>query len=107
VFRACSASETLRLVRMFEFDLLLAGLEHQDVEPWALLASVRHEHRGQKWAMFSSAISDAQEVRARALGAVGVFDALPPTRVLLELITALRRRASVRPGGVALACRVT
>jgi hypothetical protein len=100
--KAWSGREAICRMRMLEWDLVLAGERLPDMSVWQFVARVRAACSGQRWALVctsphSSPISAPDEVRARSMGALTVFDAVPDCAQLYEVARSLlrtkRRRA--------------
>jgi hypothetical protein len=74
-FHADSGKKALELLRMLHFDLLVTGDQLPDMPVSHFIRRVRGAWPWQKWAMVGSAITTQDEIAARTLGAVAVFDA--------------------------------
>jgi CheY-like chemotaxis protein len=76
-FHADSGKKALELLRMLHFDLLVTGDHLPDMPVSHLIRRVRAAWPWQKWAMVGSSLTTQDEIVARTLGAVAVFDAPP------------------------------
>ena len=96
---ARSGQEALRLIRGSECDLLLAGDRLPDMSVWTLAARVRAGRPGQRWALVRTTLTvdDSDEIQARSLGALLVFDRVPDGARLHELARSLRHCARDPP----------
>jgi DNA-binding NarL/FixJ family response regulator len=74
-FHADSAKKALELLRMLRFDLLVTGDRLPDMPVGQFIRRVRVAWPWQKWAMVGSVLSARDEIAARTLGAMAVFDA--------------------------------
>jgi len=75
LFLVDSGKKALELMRMFRFDLLVTGDVLPDMPVSHLLRRVRAAWPWQKWAIVGSSITTQDEIAARTLGALAVFDA--------------------------------
>jgi CheY-like chemotaxis protein len=76
-FHADSGKKALELLRMLHFDLLVTGDHLPDMPVSHLIRRIRAAWPWQKWAMVGSSLTTQDEIVARTLGAVAVFDAPP------------------------------
>lgn len=92
-----SGRDAIAALRMLRFDLLLAGHGITDMSVWSLMERVRTGWPRQHWALVSEHL-DADEVRARSLGALCVFAEAPSLEELETFADALQTRpvAAVR-----------
>src|SRR5688572_17005400 len=74
---AGTARETLAIMRLANVDLLLAGTRIPDMSIWAMIRRVRASRPGQRWAMVGADVTVTDEIQARSLGVVAMFDATP------------------------------
>jgi hypothetical protein len=96
-FHADSGKKALELLRMLRFDLLVTGDRLPDMPIGHFLRRVRVAWPWQKWAMVGSSITAEDEIAARALGAMAVFDAPPDWEVLSSLaVTAADQAAGLK-----------
>jgi len=86
-FHADSGKKALELLRMLRFDLLVTGDQLPDMPVGHLIRRVRAAWPWQKWAMVGSVLTAQDEIAARTLGAMAVFDA-PPDWEALALLAA-------------------
>jgi hypothetical protein len=84
-FHADSGKKAMELLRMLRFDLLVTGDRLPDMPMEHFIRRVRMAWPWQKWAMVGSAITPPDEIAARTLGAMAVFDAPPDWDVLSSL----------------------
>ena len=89
---AASGREALELVELTAFDLFLCGEDVHDIPVRTLVRQLRERSPSQKWAMVGARLSDADEIFARAEGAVAVLDTMPELTSLISLVVTLRRR---------------
>jgi len=94
---AGSAKETIAMMRLFDFDLLLAGNLIPDMSVWSMIRRIRSVHSDQRWALVSDNLSPADEIQARGLGVLAIFDTTPDCIRLCQLAGSLlnRRPASL------------
>jgi DNA-binding response OmpR family regulator len=94
-FRADSGKKALELLRMLRFDLLVTGDRLPDMPVTHLIRRVRIAWPWQKWAMVGAALTTEDEIAARTLGAMAVFDAPPDWDAISSLaVTAASRVAT-------------
>jgi CheY-like chemotaxis protein len=96
MWRAATAAEALSTVRLAHVDLLLTGLALPDMCPWQFLRRVRAAASAPRWALVASELSEADEVAARALGAVAVLERMPEAADLLALLERARPASATR-----------
>lgn len=99
-FHADSGKKALELLRMLRFDLLVTGDRLPDMPVGHLIRRVRAAWPWQKWAMVGARISTQDEIVARTLGAVAVFDAPPDWEALGSLAAIAAGKATVACGSV-------
>ncbi len=73
VLQAQSGREALKVMRMKQIDLLLAGLHLSDMSVWELIGKVRMLWPWQKWVLIADDLTEQDECVARRLGATGIF----------------------------------
>jgi CheY-like chemotaxis protein len=96
-FHAESGTKALELLRILRFDLLVTGDSLPDMAMSQLIRRVRVAWPWQKWAMVGSMLTSQDEIVARSLGAMAVFDAPADWDALASLaVTAAARPASIR-----------
>jgi hypothetical protein len=93
-FHADSGKKALELLRMLRFDLLVTGDRLPDMPIGHFLRRVRVAWPWQKWAMVGSSLTTQDEIAARTLGAMAVFDAPPDWEVLSSLAIAAADKAA-------------
>jgi DNA-binding response OmpR family regulator len=93
-FHAESGAKALELMRVLRFDLLVTGDSLPDMTVNQLVRRVRAAWPWQKWALVANDISPQDEIAARSLGAMAVFDAPTDWRMLAELAESIRARAA-------------
>jgi hypothetical protein len=103
-FHADSGKKALELLRMLRFDLLVTGNRLPDMPISQLIRRVRVAWPWQKWAMVGSMISAHDEIAARTLGALAVFDAPPDWDALVSLAAIASGKPS--PSGKASPARM-
>jgi DNA-binding response OmpR family regulator len=81
---------------MITVDLVMIDRILPDMTAWDLAGTLRSARPWQLWALVGSELSADDEVRARSLGATGVFDGRPTRPMLSEIAKSLRRRR-IRP----------
>jgi CheY-like chemotaxis protein len=96
-FHADSGKKALELLRMLRFDLLVTGDQLPDMPVSQLIRRVRAAWPWQKWAMVGSMISPQDEISARTLGAMAVFDAPPDWEVLGSMAAKAAGKADTSP----------
>jgi len=100
-FHADSGKKALELLRMLRFDLLVTGDRLPDMPIGHFLRRVRVAWPWQKWAMVGSSITTQDEIAARTLGAMAVFDAPPDWEVISSLaIAAADKAAGLKTSGL-------
>lgn len=80
-----TGQRAIAAMRVLKFDLLLAGHAMPDMSVWTLMRRVRMGWPGQPWALVSEQATGDEEIRARALGALCVYDRVP-SRLELSLL---------------------
>ena len=88
---AVSAQETIAILRLMSFDLLLAGKKIPDCTVWSLIKRVRAGWPGQRWALVAEEPTPQEEIQARTLGALMVLHSLPDRVRLFGLASAVWR----------------
>ncbi len=84
--------ETMATLRLINFDLLLVGLENQDLDVWNLMSRVLSAWPSQKWIFAGEGVTPRDEVQARSLGALMVLNQIPNETWLADYIATLRHR---------------
>ena len=99
---APTAAKTLGQLRRTRPDLLLIGCNVPDMPCWTLIRRVRACCPWQRWALACGAeLSDPEEMLARSLGAVGVFEGINTNEKLCGLAEHLRPAQPPGPQPVA------
>jgi CheY-like chemotaxis protein len=93
-FHADSGKKALELLRMLRFDLLVTGDRLPDMPVGQLIRRVRVAWPWQKWAMVGSVLTAQDEIAARSLGAMAVFDAPPDWDAIGSLASAAAGKAA-------------
>ena len=93
LWRANSAAEALAILRLSRVDLLLSSLDVPDMSPWQLIRRVRASACAPRWALVASALSTADEIQARSLGAIAVLEQTPSGDALDALLARVRPAA--------------
>jgi len=95
---ALSARQALVHLRRMRCDLLLAGNQLPDMSVWTLVSRLRASWPQLRWALVCTATLSAQEeIRARSLGAMMLFDTVPDGARLHELARSLLARRNAEP----------
>ena len=89
---ADTGGRAIELLRMLKFDLVVIGQQLADMPVWNLVQRMRMAMPGQKWAFVGREIPPREEVMARSLGVVGVFDADADWSELLHVATRIHQR---------------
>jgi hypothetical protein len=97
-FHADSGKKALELLRMLRFDLLVTGDHLPDMPVGQLIRRVRVAWPWQKWAMVGSELTAQDEIAARSLGAMAVFDAPPDWDAISSLASAAAGKAAAMNG---------
>ncbi|HVT91045.1 MAG TPA: hypothetical protein VHD56_19485 [Tepidisphaeraceae bacterium] len=87
-----SARQTIAMMRISHFDLLLAGRKIPDAPVWSLIGRIRSSWPEQRWVLIAEDITSAEEIQARSLGALMVIDRSIENDCLDQLAVSLRRR---------------
>jgi hypothetical protein len=89
-----TGGRAIELLRMLKFDLVVIGQQLADMPVWNLVQRMRMTMPGQKWAFVGREIGSREEIMARSLGVVGVFDADADWSELLHVATRIHQRVS-------------
>lgn len=92
-----TARDAIGLLSMITVDLVMIDRILPDMTAWDLARTLRSARPWQLWALVGSELSADDEVRARSLGATGVFDGRPTRPMLSEIAGSLRRRRATLP----------
>jgi hypothetical protein len=90
---ADTGGRAIELLRMLKFDLVVVGERLADMPVWNLVQRIRMTMPGQKWALVARNLGPREEVMARSLGVVGVFDADQDWSELMHVADRIHRRA--------------
>jgi DNA-binding response OmpR family regulator len=99
VMTADTGRRAIELLRMLKFDLVVISHPLPDMPAWNLIQRVRMTMPWQKWALVGREISQRDELTARSLGVVGVFDQDSDWPEILHVAAAIHRRASTAVAG--------
>jgi len=89
---ADTGGRAIELLRMLKFDLVVIGQQLADMPVWNLVQRIRLAMPGQKWAFVGKEIGPREEVLARSLGVVGVFDSEADWSELLHVAAQIHQR---------------
>ena len=101
-----TGGRAIELLRMLKFDLVVIGQKLADMPVWNLVQRMRMAMPNQKWAFVGRGIGTREEVMARSLGVVGVFDADADWSELLHVAAQIHQRMSRPDRQVMPAARV-
>ncbi len=93
-----SESQALEIMRMFHVDLLLVSLNACDVDIWNLLQKVKTLTLSTKWALLCHDLTAEQELRARTLGVIRIYYAIPDATELFDLAFSIRKKTNASVG---------
>lgn len=91
---ARSARQAIELLRLLRFDLVVVGLRTPDVAAWQFVERMRSGWPGQKWALVAGMLRASEELKARSLGALVVFDEPPDWLAIGEVARSIAERAA-------------
>ncbi len=91
---ADTGGRAIELFRMLKFDLVIVNQQLADMPVWNLVQRMRLVMPGQKWAFVGREIGPREEVMARSLGVIGVFDAEADWSELLHVATQIHQRSA-------------
>ena len=91
---ADTGGRAIELLRMLKFDLVVISQTLGDMQVWNLVRRMRMAMPNQKWAFVGREIGARDEVMARSLGVVGVFDAEADWSQLLHVAAEIHQRMS-------------
>ncbi|MCC7349951.1 MAG: hypothetical protein IT446_05220 [Phycisphaerales bacterium] len=83
---AKESAEVLAQLRRRDFEHVLAGRTIQDQPIWPVIRRVKAIRQRQKWSLIAPMLSRAEEIMARSLGVVRIFDSMPDSEAILELV---------------------
>ena len=92
-----SGRRAVEMLRLLSFDLVMVGLRLPDVTVWDFVRRVRTAWAWQKWALVAGPLgplTEQQEVSARMLGAVAIYDDMPPGEQVAAIAARLRAKAT-------------
>ncbi|MFT3785137.1 MAG: hypothetical protein QM770_03090 [Tepidisphaeraceae bacterium] len=87
-----SADRAVELLRMLKFDLVAIGSDVTGSTPWQLARKVQTVLPWQKWALVAHELDPNEEVLARSLGAVAIFEGPEAWREMVDVATRIRRK---------------
>jgi DNA-binding NarL/FixJ family response regulator len=90
-----TAREVIAMMRLVDFDLLLAGPAIPDMNVWSMIRRIRSVHSDQKWVLVNENLTPTDEIQARTLGVLAIFDTTPDCLRLCELAGRLMDRRAV------------
>ena len=93
VMTADTGRRAIELLRMLKFDLVVISHPLPDMPAWNLIQRIRMTMPWQKWALVGREISQRDELMARSLGVVGVFDQDSDWPEVMHVAAAIHRRA--------------
>ena len=74
----CTATDTgrgaIELMRMLRFDLVITADRLPDMPVWQFVQRMRRTWPWQKWALFSTCLSESDEITARTLGVMRIIE---------------------------------
>jgi DNA-binding response OmpR family regulator len=87
-----TADGAVEMLRVMKFDLVAIGDDVPDATPWQLAKKVRSIWPWQKWAFAAREMDHEDEIMARSLGAVAVFEGPESWGEMFEVAHRIRRR---------------
>lgn len=87
-----SAEKAVELLKVLKFDLVAIGHDVPDATPWQLARKVRSSWPWQKWAFIAREMDHEDEIMARSLGAVAIFEGPEAWREMVDVATRVRRK---------------
>jgi DNA-binding response OmpR family regulator len=96
VYTASSIREAMATIRLFDFDLLLVGLDAPNLNVWELMRRVLAAWPQQRWLLTSENITAKEEILGRSLGALMVLDKCPDDYWLGDFVASLRAQVRSR-----------
>jgi len=91
---ATSGRQAIDLLRMLKFDLLITGTQLPDMNVFGFVSRVKTAWPWQKWAMVARHLNPQDEVVARTLGVVRIFDEEIESEDLFEIARRVQDRAN-------------
>lgn len=92
---ARSARQAIEMLRLLRFDLVVVGLRTPDLSAWQFVDRMRAGWPGQKWALVAGTLRTSEELKARSLGALVIFDEPADWWAIGEVARSVAERASV------------
>jgi len=89
---ASSARQAIDLLRMLKFDLLITGTPLPDMPVFSFISKIKAAWPWQKWALVASDLSPQDEVIARTLGVIRIFDQHIELEAMAQLGDHVRHR---------------
>jgi DNA-binding response OmpR family regulator len=91
---ARSARQAIEMLRLLRFDLVVVGLRTPDMSAWQFVQRMRAGWPGQKWALVAGTLRTSEELNARTLGALVIFDEPADWSAIGEMARSLAERAA-------------
>jgi DNA-binding NarL/FixJ family response regulator len=96
VTHASTGRQALSTLHMLNVDFVLVGMELPDMMMSDFLQTMRMHFPQAKWALVGERITEEEEIIARTMGATTLFDAVPSTYEIHEIVAHQRRHAARR-----------
>ncbi len=87
-----TAEKAVELLKVLKFDIVAIGHDVPDATPWQLARKVRSSWPWQKWAFVAREMDHEDEIMARSLGAVAIFEGPEAWREMVDVATRVRRK---------------
>jgi DNA-binding response OmpR family regulator len=87
-----TAEKAVELLKVLKFDLVAIGHDVPDATPWQLARKVRSSWPWQKWALVAHEMDHEDEIMARSLGAVAIFEGPEAWREMVDVASRVRRK---------------
>lgn len=92
MFECSTLRGTVEMLRISSFDLLLVGTNVVGTSALDLVRRIRNVWPSLKWAMVGTDLTPADEIAARSLGCICIFDETPSEEQLTDLAVSVSRR---------------
>jgi hypothetical protein len=92
VSNVVSGRQAVEMLRMSRFDLVAIGNDVADMTPWQLARKVRLACPWQKWVYVARDVDHEDEILARSLGAVAIFEGSESFGQVIETAARVRRK---------------
>jgi CheY-like chemotaxis protein len=92
VSNVVSGKQAVEMLRMGKFDLVAIGHDVSDMTPWQLARKVRLACPWQKWAYVARDVDHEDEILARSLGAVAIFEGSDCFGQVIETASRIRKK---------------